>query len=272
MITILGVLTLGGYAGLCGLAYKYQNKLIFFPHEFFHQDPSAAGLEFEDFELEVDSESTVTGWIVESESDAPWVLHFHGNGGNIAGRVDHLKLLHGFGFNAVVFDYRGYGKSKGIPTEEGLVADGLAVVRYLVDEKDVNPRRLVYFGESLGGGVASAVAEVEEPRAMILKSTFTSVPDRGAEAYPFLPVRLLSKTKFDTKERIKNFLFPKLIIHSRPDTVVPYHHGQRLFQLSPEPKQFLEFHRDHNTSPLELGDQFERTVRDFVKESVPSDY
>lgn len=272
VMTILGVLAAGGYGGVCYALYKYQNKLIFIPHEYFHQDPSAAGLEFEEFEIEVDPSATVTGWIVRTNEDAPWVLHFHGNAGNISGRVDHLKLLSGMGFNTVVFDYRGYGKSKGEPTEAGLVADGLAVVKYLSEELGVNKRRLVYYGESLGGGVAAAVAEVEPPRAMIFKSTFTSMTDRAAESYPFLPVRWLAKTRFETKERVKNFLFPKLVIHSRPDTVIPYHHGQRLFQLCPEPKKFLEFHRGHNTSPLELGDQFEQTVYEFITESVPSEY
>lgn len=271
MLLVLGVLGGGGYLAICGLAYKYQDKMVYFPDDYFPQDPSSAGLTYDSFELPVDSDSTVTGWIVESDPQAPWVLHFHGNGGNISARVDHLKLLHSLGFNAVVFDYRGYGKSKGKPSEAGLVRDGLAVVKYLKEEKHVNKRYLIYFGESLGGGVAAEVAEKEPPQAMILKSTFTSVPDMGKELYPFLPANLLLRTRFDTKDRISRFLFPKLIIHSRSDTIVPFDHGQRLYQLASEPKIFLEVYGGHNTSPLELGEEFKTTLADFVRKAVPQE-
>jgi uncharacterized protein len=272
VLAVLGTLCVGGYAALCGAVYKYQDRMIYFPDDYFSQDPAAYGLQFEEFELEVQPGNTVTGWIVESEKEAPWVLHFHGNAGNISHRVDHLRLFRELGFNSVVFDYRGYGKSQGIPSEAGLVADGLAMVKYLTEERGVHPKMLIYFGESLGGAVASAVAVTKPPRAMILKSTFTSVPDLASEVYPFLPVRWLAKTQFATKDRVSTFLFPKLIIHGSSDTLVPFEHGQRLFQLCSEPKEFLEVHREHNTSPLELGEEFKTVVQDFVKRAVPQDW
>jgi len=268
LTTLFGV----GYLGVCAAVYKYQDKLLFFPDDYFAQDPSSAGLSVEEFEVEVEPGSTITGWISEIDPAAPWVLHFHGNGGNISHRIDHLLLFKQLGFNGVVFDYRGYGKSKGTPSEAGLVADGHAMVKYLTEERGVNEQRLVYFGESLGGGVAAAVSETEPPRALILKSTFTSVPDMAAELYPFLPARMLSKTEFSTKDRVPKFLFPKLVIHSRVDTIIPFAHGQRLYQLCGEPKAFLELHRDHNTSPLDLGEDFKRAVHDLVQESVPKDW
>ena len=272
VLAVLGTIFFGGYGILCGVLYKYQDKLVYFPDDYFPKDPAAEGLAFEEFELEVEPGATVTGWVFKSDPEAPWILHFHGNAGNISGRIDHLKLFKELGFNGVVFDYRGYGKSKGVPNEKGLVADGLAVVKYMTDTLLVDPNRLIYFGESLGGGVASAVAEVEEPRALILKSTFTSVPDLGSELYPFVPVRLISHTEFNTKDRVKRFLFPKLIIHGRPDTVIPYEHGQRLYQMASEPKRFLDVYRDHNTGPLGLGQEFKQVVKEFVLEAVPDDY
>lgn len=268
----MGTIFFGGYAALCGALYKYQDKLVYFPDDYFAKDPAAEGLVFEDFEVEVEPGATVTGWIVRSQPGAPWVLHFHGNAGNISARIDHLKLFNELGFNGVVFDYRGYGKSKGKPSEAGLIADGVAVVKYLTDDLMVDPKMLIYFGESLGGGVASAVAEKEKPRALILKSTFTSVPDLGAELYPFFPVRLLSTTEFNTKARVGRFLFPKLVVHGRPDVVVPYEHGQRLYQAASEPKEFLDVYRGHNVSPLGLGQEFKDVVKRFVLKSVPQDY
>jgi uncharacterized protein len=272
VLGVLGTLLVGGYAAICGLVYSNQDKLLYFPDDYFITDPASAGLDFEEFSLEVSPGVTVTGWIVERDPAAPWILQFHGNAGNISNRVDHLKLFYELGFNGVLFDYRGYGKSTGTPSEAGLVEDGLAVVKYLKEEKGVDPRFLVYWGESLGGAVAAAVAAKEEPRALILKSTFTSVPDLAGEVYPFLPVKYLSKTHFETKNLVPNFLFPKLIVHGHSDTVVPFHHGQRLYQLSLEPKTFLQVDRDHNASPLELGDEFNQTVQKFITDAVPQDY
>ena len=271
VLGVLGTFVVGGYGAICGLVYKYQDSLIYFPSDYMATDPAAAGLNFEDFSVEVSPDVTVTGWIVEKDPSAPWILQFHGNAGNISNRVDHLRLFNELGFNGVVFDYRGYGKSTGTPSEAGLGAVGLAVVEYLKEERGVDPNCLVYWGESLGGGVAAAVSVKEEPRALILKSTFTSVPDMAAEVYPFLPVRMLAKTRFDTKELVPNFLFPKLVVHGHADTVIPFQHGQRLFQLCLEPKTFLRVERGHNDSPMELGDEFKATVKKFVSDSVPQE-
>lgn len=271
VLSVLGALAAGGYIAVCGLVYKYQDQMVYFPSDYFITDPTSAALQFEDFSIEVSPEVTITGWIVEKDPDAPWILQFHGNAGNISNRVDHLKLIDELGCNGVLFDYRGYGKSTGKPSEAGLVEDGVAVVRYLKEQRGVDPRFLIYWGESLGGGVAAAVAMKEEPRGLILQSTFTSVPDLGAEVYPFLPVRLLSKTSFDTAERIPTFLFPKLIVHGHADTVIPFQHGQRLYQLAVEPKTFLRVERGHNDSPLELGDEFKLAVQKFVAEAVPQE-
>lgn len=273
MLSIIGFLALGGYIGLCGLVYKHQDRLIYFPDDYIGADPASANLTYEEFSVDVSPEVTVHGWIVTSaDENAPWILQFHGNAGNIANRVDHLRLFHELGFNGVLFDYRGYGKSSGEPSEKGLIEDGLAVVKYLEEVRGVDPRFLIYWGESLGGGVASQVALKKPPRALILKSTFTSVPDLAADVYPFLPVRLLAKTRFDTKEAVPTFLFPKLIIHGQADTIIPIQHGQTLYQLCLEPKTFFAASGGHNTSPMELGQEFKDTVKSFVTEAVPTDF
>ena len=270
-IVIFGFFCLGLYGLVCGLVYEYQDRLVFFPYGHISLNPGNHNLDFDTFEIEVEEGVKVTGWIVETDSEAPWVLHFHGNAGNISNRVDHLKFFSDLGYNGVVFDYRGYGESTGTPSESGLIADGLAVVNYLKDEKAVSPKKFFYFGESLGGGVAAAVAETVPPRALILKSTFTSVPDRADEIYPFLPNQWLAKNRFETKRRIQDFLFPKLILHGRADEVIPFHHGQKLFQAAHEPKIFVETIGGHNTSPLELGEKFKEKVRAFVSEALPQE-
>ena len=264
---VLGLLLTGGvlgYASICGLVYANQDKLTYFPSSDILVTPAQQQLEFEEFELELE-DSSVTGWVVRSDEEAPWVIHFHGNGGNISARVDHLKLLHDLGLNAVVFDYRGYGKSRGVPSESGLIEDGLAVRNHLEEQLGVQPEKLVYFGESLGGGVACGVAAVKAPARLILKSTFTSIPDRGAEIYPWLPIRLLATNQFANAKRVPEFGFPILVTHGRLDEVVPFHHGERLFDLATEPKLWLEIPGTHNTSPLRLGDEFRETIGRFAR-------
>lgn len=254
------------YGGLCALVYGNQDKLTYFPFSKVSVNPGDYQLEFQEFELE-QGPNSVTGWIVPAGEEAPWVLHFHGNGGNIAGRIGHLQLLHRLGFNAVVFDYRGYGRSRGKPSEPGLIEDAVAVRSHLLETYGVSPRKLVYFGESLGGGVACALAEKHPPVGLILKSTFSSIPDVGAAAYPFLPVHLLATNRFESVRRVPEFKFPKLHLHSQSDEVVPYKFGRRLFEAAAEPKQWLDIPGTHNTGPLELGQDFARAIEEFVQAS-----
>lgn len=260
---VLALLAAGavGYGGLCLLVYTNQDSLIFFPDPHLSADPSRLGLDFEEFELASSQGATVHGWVVRADPSAPWLLHCHGNGGNISGRIDDLAVFHQLGLNAVVFDYRGYGKSQGRPSETGITDDAETVRNYLVNE--LGAKKLVYFGESLGGGVACALAERHPPAGLILKSTFTSVPDVAAEVYPFLPVRWLARVRFPSRQRVAHFTFPKLILHGDPDEVIPYHHGRDLFEAAAEPKTFVTISPGHNTPPPQLGEDYTRALREF---------
>ena len=263
VLALLGIAGLG-YGSLCALVYAKQDSLIYFPSSRIPVDPGELGLDFESFELNLQG-STVTGWLVRTEKDAPWVLHFHGNGGNVSNNIGYLALFEKLGFNGMIFDYRGYGRSQGVPSEAGLLEDARAVRNFLLAEQGVSPEKLVYFGESLGGGVATALAAESAPAGLILKSTFTSLTDRASEIYPFLPISWLARTRFESASRIASIEGPKLFIHGALDETVPYHHGRKLFELAGEPKTWLDIPGHHNTGPLELGPDFVTAVEDFVK-------
>lgn len=253
-----------GYSALCGLVYFKQDSLLYFPSSVIPVNPGELGLAYEAFEIPL-PESSVTGWLVRSDRpNAPWVMQCHGNGGNIANNIAYLALFKKLGLNGVIFDYRGYGRSRGVPSEAGLIEDATAVRNYLLTAQGVKPDQLIYFGESLGGGVACALAERAPPAGLVLKSTFTSVPARAAEVYPFLPVRWLARTRFDSDQRIAGISCPKLFLHATDDDIVPYHHGRKLFELAGEPKTWLDIPGGHNASPLELGDRFTATLADFI--------
>jgi hypothetical protein len=167
-----------------------------------------------------------------------------------------------------IVDYRGYGQSEGRPTEQGTYLDADAAWRYLVEERQVPPSEIVLFGRSLGGAVASWLAQNYTPRALILESTFTSIADVGAASYPFLPVRLLSRLQYNTLKRMPDIDCPVLIVHSPEDRLIPYAHGRRLFEAAQEPKEFLTIKGGHNDGFIISAQAYEAKLEEFIRAYV----
>jgi fermentation-respiration switch protein FrsA (DUF1100 family) len=174
------------------------------------------------------------------------VLLFHGNAGNISHRLDYAAMFDRLRLSTLLVEYRGYGRSTGSPSEQGTYRDATASWRWLTQTKGVPASDIVLFGESLGGAVAAWLAARERPRALVLASTFTSIPDLAAEFYPFLPVRWLSRFDYNTLDALSRVNAPVLVAHSRTDDIIPYSHGERLFAAAREPKSFLELRGGHN--------------------------
>jgi fermentation-respiration switch protein FrsA (DUF1100 family) len=197
------------------------------------------------------------------------VLIFHGNAGNISHRLDYLAMFHKLDHNTFIVDYRGFGRSTGSPSEQGTYRDAEAAWRWLTGERRLGPGDIVVLGESLGGAVAAWLAARVQPRALILASTFTSVPDLGAQVYPFLPVRLLSRFSYDTMGAVRALKVPVLIAHSREDEIVPYAHGRALFEKAAEPKQFLDLKGGHNEGFLFVRAEWVAQVGAFLERVAP---
>jgi uncharacterized protein len=241
------LLTLG-YAALVALVYFFQTRLVYFPQigREIAATPLAYGLAFEPVTIATADSEKLAAWWVPHERAAGAVLIFHGNAGNISHRLDYLTMFHRLGYSSLIIDYRGYGRSTGSPSEEGTYRDAEAAWHWLTNEGSVAAGDIVVFGESLGGAVASRLASRVKPRALVLASTFTSVPDLGAQVYPFLPVRLISRFSYDSRGAIKTVEAPILIAHSRDDDIVPFAHGKALYEAAGEPRQFLEMRGGHN--------------------------
>ncbi len=162
----------------------------------------------------------------------PWAIYFHGNAGFVGsrGNVERYHLLREAGFNVVAVEYRGYGASArlGAPSEEGVYRDARAAWRHVTGSLGIDPSRVVLYGWSLGSGAATMLAAEERPAALITEGAFTSLPDIGAAMYPWVPVRLIMRNKFDNLERASRLSVPWLLFHSRNDDVVPFAHGQAL--------------------------------------------
>lgn len=238
-----------GYTALVLLVFFAQSHLIYFPQveRDFITTPTRVGLTYESVAITTADNETLHGWFVSTPSAAKGtILFFHGNAGNISHRMNYLSMFSGLDYNSFIFDYRGYGKSSGSPSESGTYQDASAAWRYLTEEKAIPPSEIVLFGESLGGAIAAWLATQHEPRALVLASTFTSVPDLAAQLYPFLPVRLLARFQYSTIDYLQSITCPVLVAHSPQDEIVPFSHGQALFQAASSPKQFLRLQGGHN--------------------------
>jgi fermentation-respiration switch protein FrsA (DUF1100 family) len=226
----------------------FEESLIFFPSPYPEGNWQPAGLSVEDAWFQASDGTRLHGWYVAHEEPRAVVLFCHGNAGNITDRAETLEVLHQqVGVSVLIFDYRGYGRSEGRPDEPGVLADARAARAWLAERAGVGQEDIVLMGRSLGGAVAVDLAAKDGARALVLESTFTSIPDMAAYHYPWLPVRPLIRTRLDCLAKIADYHGPLLQSHGDADTIVPYRFGQRLFDAANQPKRFVTIPgRDHN--------------------------
>ncbi len=252
------------YLAFVLLVYFNQSHLVYFPEKQIGNTPEAIGLDYTAVNIATGDGETLHGWWAPVADAKGTVLFFHGNAGNISHRINYLTMFKQLGYNTLLFDYRGYGQSSGTPSESGTYLDAQAAWRYLIEIQGIGPERIVLFGESLGGAVAAWLAAREKPGLLALVSTFTSAPDLAAEIYPFLPVRWISRFDYNTLEFLQSITCPVFIAHSPQDEIIPYRHGQRLFQAAPEPKQFLPLQGTHNTGFIFMQPVWKRALGAFM--------
>jgi hypothetical protein len=242
-----------GYFALTALVYFAQRSLLYFP-ERVRTAPAAAGFpEAQEVWLNPADGERVIAWHVPPRGDSPVVIYFHGNGGSLRLRVDRFRKIAAAGVGLVGVSYRGYGGSTGSPTEAGLIADAEAAYAFAAARYPVE--RIAVWGESLGTGVAVALAASHKIARLILETPFTSAADVGARIYWFLPVQLLMKDSFRSDARIGKVTVPILIFHGTADAVVPFEFGEKLFALANEPKRFVRFEGGGHSNLDQFGAQ-----------------
>jgi fermentation-respiration switch protein FrsA (DUF1100 family) len=256
------IIAAAAFGGFVALMYVKQRTLMYHP-ERLQTPPAAAGLpEAEVLTLDTADGERVIVWHVPPQPDRPVVLYFHGNAGALRYRVDRFRALTGDGLGLVALSYRGYGGSSGTPTEAGLIADAAAAYDFAVSRYPAE--RIVVWGESLGTGVAVALAANHRIGRLILEAPFTSTVDVGAQVYWYLPVRALMKDTFRSDLRIGQVTAPLLIMHGTHDTTVPIALGERLFELANPPKRFVRFDGGGHADLDDYGAQ--DAVRAFLNE------
>jgi alpha-beta hydrolase superfamily lysophospholipase len=269
MWNLLSVLA-AAYGGLALGVFIFQERMVFYPEidREVAVTPAAARLQYTDIRLKSSDGIDLHGWYVPAPQPRGVVLFLHGNAGNISHRIDSLEMFHRLGYSTLIFDYRGYGNSSGKPSEQGTYRDAEAAWRYLTEHMQIPEHRIVLFGESIGGAIAAWLAARKKPGALVISSCFTSVPDLGQQLYPYLPVRLLARIRYDTQESLRSVSAPVLIAHSPEDDIIPYEHGQALFAAANPPKHFIELAGGHNEGFIFMRRSWVKALGDFLDEHI----
>ncbi len=200
--------------------------------------------------------------------ELPVILFFHGNAGNLSDRAGFVLDLARLGAEVLIVDYRGYGRSEGRPSEQGLYRDAEAAWRFLTVEKSVSPDCIVILGKSLGGAAAVHLATRVQPAGIVLQSCFTSVPDMATRHYSFVP-RFIVRTKMDNLAKMSRVTCPVMVVHSTADEIAPFAMGQELFEAGGEPKTFFEIQgAGHNETIMVGGRAYFEALGGFVREAV----
>jgi len=234
---------------------------------------------------------TLHGWLVAPKGEDavqklpaddphPLVIYFAGNGGNRSYRLKEIRQLTSLGCHVLYFDYRGYAENPGKPTEADIARDAGGAWDYAVSTLGARPDRIIIWGESLGGGVATGLAHElcsngTTPGGLILRCTFTSLTDAASYHYPWLPVRWVLIDRYPSLERIPAVRCPLLMIHGRQDRIVPFEQGKQLFDAAPPtshngvPKQFVELpDAGHNDMMYVAADEIGAAVAVFLERAV----
>lgn len=270
MLIGLLLLALGIYAGFAAHLYLTQDQKIFFPKPVIEITPDQIGLPYDEVQLSSSDGVTLHGWyVIAAAKPRATVLYLHGNSGNIGSCLETVKQLVLLGMNVLAIDYRGYGGSTGKPSEQGLYDDAETAWRYLLETRKADPQEVVVYGQSLGGAVAAHLAARHTPGALILEAAFTSLTDSAADRYPWLPVRWLSRYRFDTLTALKTVHCPVLIVHSVDDEITAYRQGQDLYDAVSASKTMLDLHGAHNGAVHDNLMVFTRGIDNFLTRYMP---
>ncbi len=248
-----------------------QRNLVFVPTKKYINTPELYNLSYENYILTTKDGEKINSWFIPHPNPHSTLLFLHGNGGNISTRLDSINIFHQLGLSVFIIDYRGYGNSSGIPSEEGTYIDAETAWLFLKNKMDIDTNNIIIFGRSLGGAIAIWLAQKYNPSALIVESSFTSIIDMGRYNYPYLPISLLAMIKYPSDERISSINIPKLFIHSMDDDIVPYKFGQQLFELAVPPKEFLKISGSHNNGFIMSGDKYINGINEFLNNYIKNE-
>ena len=262
------------YLALCAYMWSIQKQYVFKPRPLLQTTPERLGMKFEEVHIPSGSGAEkgelYAWWIPAQSMDAPTILYLHGNDKNMsaASDIDRAARMQTLGYNLLMVDYRGYGKSTGgEPSETKVYEDAEATWNYLIKQRGRDPKRTFIFGHSLGSAIAINLATHHpEAAGIIAESNFTSMVDMGARKYPYLPVDPLLNQRFESINKIASLKIPLLLIHGTWDRLVPYQMSQQLFDKAPQPKTLkLIEGGEHNNDAIVAPLEYRSTIGEFIQ-------
>ncbi|MFP3940074.1 MAG: alpha/beta hydrolase [Acidobacteriota bacterium] len=266
---------LGSVGGIGALGYRlrgrYQDNTVYLPDRYPNGvwNPSVHGVAAEDVWFRSADGVDLHGWWIVHPKAGATILYCHGSSGSIAHRIGVFRQLAKLRVNVFAFDYRGYGRSAGVPSEGGLYADVRAAYDHLTGAMARDPREIVLFGHSLGGAVAIDAAADRPVAGLVVQSSFTDVRDMARVLYPQLPLHWITRNEFRSIDKVGLLSLPKLFIHGTEDGTVPLDLGRRLFEAAAEPKELYVVERaGHNDVHLHGGSAYQRRLARFTKSCV----
>lgn len=242
----------------------YEKNGVFFPVKNVTDSPERVGLPFDDIYFLTEDGQKLNAWFIANKKSDLVLLFFHGNAGNIGHRVDLLNILSALEINIFIFDYRGYGKSTGKPTEKGIYLDALGAYTYLIEIMGFLPENVIVYGKSIGTCPAIDLAAKKQIGKMIIDSGFSSAADMGKLIIPFFSMRILMSLRFNSIQKIKHINCEKFFIHSVNDEIVPFKLGKKLYDQALEPKEFFQTIGSHNGFFYEHSDLLVKKLREFI--------
>lgn len=256
------------YLLLVGIVWAAQEHLLFRgrTHDV-NKSPQDFGWPFEEVWVQT-PEGRSHGWWIPLEGARGTVLFSHGSGKNIAHYLDDAAIFRDGGYSVLLYDYGGYGRSEGVPSEERCYADALAFWEYLTKTRHIPSGQIALAGASMGSGVTTWLALQVNAGAVILENAFVSAPDVVADAYPWIPAHWIARIRFPNIDRVGKIPCPVLIIHTRDDRVVPFAHGQRLYAAQTGDKRFLEIRGSHGGGKFSSGVLYADGLHNFLEEYI----
>ena len=239
------------YFSAVAAMYIRQRSFIYFPSTVKPVKPDNV----EEAKVVTSDGLDLYGWYIPPKSgkNMPVIVFFHGNAGNLEGRVAHVREYINAGYGVLLCEYRGYGGNPGKISEQGLYADGHAFIKWLHDKKNIDYRQMVIYGESIGSGIAVEMATHYLVSGLVLEAPFSSLVDTASYHYPLIPVRFLLKDKYLNFKKIGKIHAPLIILHGKLDGIVPFALSQKLFNAASEPKKFIEFPTGSHNNLIDLG-------------------
>ena len=260
--TKLVILIIVTYCLLLTFVFFYQRKLLYHPNFSNHVTGDGLIHSIEKINIKTEDNIDLKGWFHLKDLKKKTILFFHGNAGTLDNRIYKLNFLGNLDINFLIIAWRGYSGSSGKPTELGLYQDAKSAVNWL-NLKGIVEKNIILYGESLGTSVAIEIGQKKIFAGIILEAPFTSMVDAGKKYYPFFPVKLLLKDKYESKNKIKNIKFPILVMHGKKDKIIPFYMGEAIYNLANKPK--FKYFSDNDDHMMDFDENLVNEISSFLK-------